>query len=72
MELGDHLIELAKKHNVKIIVDGTNLDDLGDYRPQGILDARQEFDGLSNTDNPTDFAVSLISDFEKFVSTKGL
>ncbi len=33
LELGDHLIELAKKHNVKIIVDGTNLDDLGDYRP---------------------------------------
>ena len=33
MELGEHLIELAKKHNVKTIVDGTNLDDLGDYRP---------------------------------------
>ena len=33
MELGDHLIQLAKKHDVKIIVDGTNLDDLGDYRP---------------------------------------
>ena len=33
MELGDHLIELAKKHNVQFIVDGTNLDDLGDYRP---------------------------------------
>ena len=33
MELGEHLIELAKKHNVKVIVDGTNLDDLGDYRP---------------------------------------
>mgnify|MGYP003967035109 CR=1 FL=1 len=33
MELGDHLIKLAKKHNVKTIVDGTNLDDLGDYRP---------------------------------------
>jgi len=33
MELGDHLIELAKKHNVNLIVDGTNLDDLGDYRP---------------------------------------
>jgi len=33
MELGDHLIKLAKTHNVKIIVDGTNLDDLGDYRP---------------------------------------
>ncbi|MEK6822125.1 MAG: ATP-dependent sacrificial sulfur transferase LarE [Thermoproteota archaeon] len=33
MELGDHLITLAKEHNVKFIVDGTNLDDLGDYRP---------------------------------------
>ena len=33
MELGDHLVNLAKEHNVKFIVDGTNLDDLGDYRP---------------------------------------
>ncbi len=33
MELGEHLIEIAKEHNVKTIVDGTNLDDLGDYRP---------------------------------------
>ena len=33
MELGEHLIELAKKQDVKTIVDGTNLDDLGDYRP---------------------------------------
>ena len=33
MELGDHLIKLAKEHNVEVIVDGTNLDDLGDYRP---------------------------------------
>ncbi len=33
MELGTHLIDLAKKHNVEIIVDGTNLDDLGEYRP---------------------------------------
>jgi len=33
MELGDHLIALAKVHNVRVIVDGTNLDDLGDYRP---------------------------------------
>lgn len=33
MELGDHLIKLAKEHNVKVIVDGTNIDDLGDYRP---------------------------------------
>ncbi len=33
MELGDHLLILAKEHNVKFIVDGTHLDDLGDYRP---------------------------------------
>jgi uncharacterized protein len=33
MELGDHLIRLAKTHSVEIIVDGTNIDDLGDYRP---------------------------------------
>ena len=33
MELGDHLITLANEHDVKFIVDGTNLDDLGDYRP---------------------------------------
>ncbi|MGI0057681.1 MAG: ATP-dependent sacrificial sulfur transferase LarE, partial [Nitrosarchaeum sp.] len=28
-----HLITLAKEHDIKFIVDGTNLDDLGDYRP---------------------------------------
>lgn len=33
MELGDHLITLANEHDVKFIVDGTNLDDLDDYRP---------------------------------------
>ena len=33
LELGDHLITLAKEHDIKFIVDGTNLDDLGDYRP---------------------------------------
>ena len=33
MELGSHLTKLAKKYNVKIIVDGTNIDDLGEYRP---------------------------------------
>ena len=32
-ELGTHLVNLAKKHNIELIVDGTNLDDLGDYRP---------------------------------------
>ena len=32
-ELVKHLNTLAKQHNVETIVDGTNLDDLGDYRP---------------------------------------
>jgi uncharacterized protein len=30
------LIKIARKENISLIVDGTNLDDLGDYRP-GIL-----------------------------------
>ena len=32
-ELGTHLINLAKELDVDTIVDGTNLDDLGEYRP---------------------------------------
>lgn len=32
-ELATHLGTLAKQHNVDVIVDGTNLDDLADYRP---------------------------------------
>ena len=32
-ELATHLDALAKQHNVDVIVDGTNLDDLVDYRP---------------------------------------
>ncbi|HUT06867.1 MAG TPA: ATP-dependent sacrificial sulfur transferase LarE [Nitrosopumilaceae archaeon] len=32
-ELGTRLIDLAKQKNIELIVDGTNLDDLGEYRP---------------------------------------
>ena len=32
-ELADHLLEISEKENIKIIVDGTNLDDLTEYRP---------------------------------------
>ena len=35
-ELADHLTKLAREKNIVVIVDGTNLDDLGDYRP-GII-----------------------------------
>ncbi|ABX12236.1 ATP-dependent sacrificial sulfur transferase LarE [Nitrosopumilus maritimus] len=40
LELGVHLLKLAKEHHVDVIVDGTNLDDLGEYRP-GIDALRQ-------------------------------
>ena len=33
MELGERLAGLAKEHGADLIVDGTNTDDLGDYRP---------------------------------------
>jgi uncharacterized protein len=32
-ELSKHLKEISKKENASLIVDGTNLDDLGEYRP---------------------------------------
>jgi uncharacterized protein len=35
-ELSEHLLEIAKKFESDMIVDGTNIDDLGDYRP-GVL-----------------------------------
>ena len=39
MELGSHLLELAASSGAELIVDGTHLDDLGDYRPG--IDAMQ-------------------------------
>ncbi|HSD04426.1 MAG TPA: ATP-dependent sacrificial sulfur transferase LarE [Nitrosopumilaceae archaeon] len=33
MELSEHLKQIANKEKIDLIVDGTNLDDLGDYRP---------------------------------------
>jgi len=32
-ELSEHLKEIAQRENIQLIVDGTNIDDLGDYRP---------------------------------------
>ena len=62
MELGDHLIELAKKHEVKIIVDGTNIDDLGDYRP-GIQALREN--GIRSPLVETKFLKSDVRDIAK-------
>ena len=64
MELGDHLTELAKEHNVQIIVDGTNLDDLGDYRP-GIEALKQH--GIRSPLVETGFSKSTIRDVAKSI-----
>ena len=64
MELGEHLIELGKKHDVKIIVDGTNMDDLGDYRP-GIQALREN--GIRSPLVETKFLKSQIRDITKSV-----
>jgi len=64
MELGDHLTELAKEHNVQTIVDGTNLDDLGDYRP-GIEALKQH--GIRSPLVETGFSKSTIRDVVKSI-----
>ena len=64
MELGDHLIKLAKEHNVEVIVDGTNLDDLGDYRP-GIEALKQN--GIRSPLVETHFSKSTIRKIAKQV-----
>ena len=64
MELGDHLIKLAKEHNVEIIVDGTNLDDLGDYRP-GIEALKQH--GIRSPLVETNFSKSEIRESAKMI-----
>lgn len=64
MELGDHLVALAKEHDVHVIVDGTNLDDLGDYRP-GIEALKQN--GILSPLVETNFSKSEIRKTTKFV-----
>ena len=64
MELGDHLIKLAKEHDVEVIVDGTNLDDLGDYRP-GIEALKQN--GIRSPLVETRFSKSKIREIAKQV-----
>ncbi len=64
MELGNHLIALARVHDVQVIVDGTNLDDLGDYRP-GIEALKQN--GIRSPLVETNFSKSEIRKSAKFV-----
>ena len=64
MELGEHLIELAKEHDVEILVDGTNLDDLGDFRP-GIKALKQN--GIQSPLVETNFSKSQIREIAQMV-----
>ena len=64
MELGGRLIQLAKEHDVKVIVDGTNLDDLGDYRP-GIEALKQN--GIRSPLLETNFSKSKIRETAKLI-----
>ena len=64
MELGDRLIQLAKEHDVNVIVDGTNLDDLGDYRP-GIEALKRN--GIRSPLLETNFSKSKIREIAKLI-----
>jgi uncharacterized protein len=64
IELGDHLIALAKKYDIQVIVDGTNLDDLGDYRP-GIEALKQN--GIQSPLVEINFLKSEVRKSAKFV-----
>ncbi len=63
-ELAEHLLELSKKHQVDTIVDGTNIDDLGDYMP-GITALKQN--GIRSPLVETNFSKSQIRDTAKMV-----
>ena len=64
LELGDRLIQLAKEYGVEVIVDGTNLDDLGDYRP-GIEALKQN--GIRSPLLETNFSKSKIRETAKLI-----
>ena len=64
LELGTHLAELAKKLNIQLIVDGTHLDDLGEFRPG--IKALKKY-GIRSPLLETKFSKSQIRDFAKQV-----
>ena len=64
MELSSHLLNLANKNQIEVIVDGTNLDDLGEYRP-GIEALKKN--GIKNPLIETGFTKKEIRDAAKSV-----
>ncbi len=63
-ELSEHLKEIAKKENADLIVDGTNLDDLRDYRP-GIIALKEN--GVESPLVEVGFTKDMIRNYAKSV-----
>jgi len=64
-ELSEHLLEIAKEFGSDMIVDGTNIDDLGDYRP-GVLALREN--GIRSPLAETEFSKKIVRETAKSVS----
>ena len=64
LELGDNLVKLATDNDIQFIVDGTHLDDLGDYRP-GIQALKQN--GIRSPLVETNFSKSEIRSAAKLI-----
>jgi len=63
-ELSEHLLEIAKESESDMIVDGTNIDDLGDYRP-GVLALREN--GIRSPLAETKFSKKMVRETAKSV-----
>jgi len=63
-ELSEHLLEIAKEFGSDMIVDGTNIDDLGDYSP-GVLSLREN--GFRSPLAETGFSKKMVRETAKSV-----
>ena len=63
-ELSEHLLEIAKEFGADVIVDGTNIDDLGDYRP-GVLALREN--GIRSPLTETEFSKKMVREAAKSI-----
>ena len=63
-ELSEHLLQIAKEFESDMIVDGTNIDDLGDYRP-GVLALREN--GIRSPLAETGFSKKMVREAAKSV-----
>ena len=63
-ELSEHLLEIAKEFESDMIVDGTNIDDLGDYRP-GVLALHEN--GIRSPLVETEFSKKMVRETAKSI-----